>query len=96
MLVDRIWPRGVSKEEAAIDLWLKEIGPSTALRKWFGHDPAKWGGFRLRYAEELEAGEVVETLRQLGREHDVVTLLYSARHEEHNQPVALRDYLGIQ
>ncbi len=96
MLVDRIWPRGVSKEEAAIDLWLKEIGPSTALRKWFGHDPAKWDVFSSRYAEELEAGEVVETLRQLGREHDVVTLLYSARDEEHNQAVALRDYLGIQ
>ncbi|MDD9916406.1 MAG: DUF488 domain-containing protein [Rhodospirillaceae bacterium] len=96
VLVDRMWPRGVSKETAAIDLWLKEIGPSTALRKWFGHDPAKWDGFRSRYAEELEAGEVVETLRQLGREHDVVTLLYSARDEEHNQAIALQDYLENQ
>ena len=93
VLVDRVWPRGMTKEAAAIDLWLMEAGPSTALRKWFGHDPEKWPEFKMRYDEELASSEVVEALQRLGRDHDVVTLLYSARDEAHNQAVALREFL---
>ena len=93
VLVDRVWPRGLSKDAAQIDLWMKDIAPSTALRKWFNHDPARWEGFRARYAAELEANP--EALAQL-RGYLVrgpVTLVYAARDEEHNNAVALRDYL---
>lgn len=93
VLVDRVWPRGVTKEAAALTLWLKDVAPSTALRKWFGHEPERWEEFRRRYHAELEQdqgalGELRE-LRQKGR----VTLLYGAHDTEHNQAVALRDYL---
>lgn len=93
ILVDRIWPRGVSKSRAALDLWLREIGPSHELRTWFDHDPAKWDGFVERYARELEAnGEWVEEIeRRLASGR--VTLLYSARDTDHNQAVALEIYL---
>lgn len=93
VLVDRVWPRGVSKEAAAIDLWLKEVAPSTPLRKWFAHDPARWTEFKRRYAEELDNAAALQDLMVLGRTHDTVTLLHSARDEDHNQAVALRDYL---
>jgi len=94
ILVDRIWPRGVSKEAAAIDLWLKEIAPSTALRKWFGHDPAKWSQFRDRYFRELDANrDAVAELRKRARQRKV-TLVYGAKDETHNQAVALKDYLS--
>lgn len=93
VLVDRVWPRGVSKEHAAADHWLKEIAPTTALRKWFGHDPERWIEFRKRYRAELDDnGEAVDQLLEIAR-HDPVTLLYSARDEEHNQAVVLADYL---
>jgi uncharacterized protein YeaO (DUF488 family) len=94
VLVDRIWPRGVSKSAARIDLWLKEIAPSTSLRKWFGHDPAKWQKFRDRYFRELDANaDAVARLRdQLRR--GKVTLVYGAKDEEHNQAVALQEYLA--
>jgi uncharacterized protein YeaO (DUF488 family) len=93
VLVDRLWPRGVRKAEAHIDLWLKEVAPSAALRKWFGHDPARWDEFRRRYGAELrEAGDAVEELRRLLAKGPV-TLLYSAHDEAHNQAVVLRDYL---
>ena len=93
VLVDRLWPRGVKKEEVALDEWLKELAPSTALRKWFGHDPARWDGFRHRYAVELDA--LSELWRPLAERaaHQTVTLLYSARDEEHNQAVVLQAYL---
>lgn len=94
VLVDRLWPRGVSKETAAIDLWLKAIAPSTALRQWFGHDPALWGEFQQRYRAELDAnGEVVGQLKeviQAGR----TTLVYGARDEAHNDAVVLADYMA--
>ncbi|MDZ4689297.1 MAG: DUF488 domain-containing protein [Planctomycetaceae bacterium] len=94
ILVDRLWPRGVSKEAAAIDLWLKAIAPSTALRKWFGHDPAKWSQFRDRYFRELDANrDAVAELRKHAR-HRKVTLVYGAKDETHNQAVALKDYLS--
>lgn len=93
VLVDRLWPRGVSKADAAVDRWLKEIAPSTGLREWFGHDPARWQEFRRRYKQELQqhAAEL-EELRALAR-HGTVTLLYGARDEEHNDAVVLRDVL---
>lgn len=93
VLVDRVWPRGMTKANAAIDLWLKEAGPSTALRKWFGHDPTKWDEFKRRYTEEIEFAEAFKTLQNIGRDHAVVTLLYSARDETRNQAVALREFL---
>lgn len=93
ILVDRLWPRGVAKDSARIDLWLKEIAPSTALRKWFGHDPLKWLEFRDRYYLELRHNpEAVEQLAaHLGR--GVVTLVYAAKDTEHNHAVALKEYL---
>lgn len=93
VLVDRLWPRGVSKTEAKIDRWLKEIAPSTELRKWFGHDPARWAEFRRRYFAELKTQrEGLEELRSLAKEK-TVTLVFSAKDTEHNQAVALRAYL---
>lgn len=93
VLVDRVWPRGLSKEKVQADKWLKEAAPSTELRKWFGHDPEKWDEFRERYSMELDdKPELVEELRETMRS-STVTLLYSAKDTEHNQAVALRDYL---
>jgi uncharacterized protein YeaO (DUF488 family) len=93
VLVDRLWPRGVTKAKAALDLWLKDIGPSTELRNWFDHDPAKWSGFKDRYFKELEARtDLVEALRQKERQGPV-TLLYAARDEDHNEAVALKAFL---
>lgn len=93
VLVDRLWPRGVRKADAAIDHWAKELAPSTELRKWFGHDPARWAEFRRRYAAELrEQGEALERLRALA-EKGPVTLVYAAHDEEHNDAVVLRDVL---
>jgi uncharacterized protein YeaO (DUF488 family) len=93
VLVDRIWPRGVSKQDAALALWLKEIAPSDELRKWFGHEPARWAEFRKRYGAELDQNEeAVGELRALLR-HGKVTLLYGAHDEAHNNAVALAEYL---
>ena len=93
VLVDRIWPRGIRKDDLADAIWLKEIAPSTELRRWFGHTPERWNGFRKRYWNELDGmPETVAKLRDLTKEGHV-TLLYSARDTEHNQAVALRDYL---
>ena len=94
ILVDRLWPRGLSKGKAHVDLWMKDIGPSDALRKWFGHDPKRWTAFRARYWRELrQKAELVGQLKELLKEHPLVTLLYSARDEQHNQAVALRAFL---
>ena len=92
-LVDRLWPRGLSKEKAAVDIWLKEIAPSTGLRKWFGHDPAKWNDFQKRYIKELDANpEPVKIIKDLAKK-GAVTLLYGAKDEEHNDAVVLLKYL---
>jgi uncharacterized protein YeaO (DUF488 family) len=93
ILVDRLWPRGLSKERAAVDLWLKAIAPSTELRRWFGHDPGKWNEFRRKYSDELatHAGEIAQ-IRALAKRRRV-TLVYGARDNEHNDAVALLDYL---
>jgi uncharacterized protein YeaO (DUF488 family) len=88
VLVDRLWPRGLTKTRAHVDLWLKEAAPSTTLRKWFGHEPAKWQEFQKRYRVELKK-EALESLRRLEKEHKKITLLYGAKSEERNQAVAL-------
>jgi uncharacterized protein YeaO (DUF488 family) len=93
LLVDRLWPRGIKKEAAAIDHWFKEIAPSTKLRKWFGHDPERWNEFRRRYRAELrEHNDFLAEIRTLA-ERGPVTLVYAAHDEEHNDAVVLRDLL---
>lgn len=94
ILVDRLWPRGVAKADLKSVAWMKDVAPSTDLRKWFNHDPAKWAEFRRRYGEELDGNPAaVEALRKkIGR--GPATLLYGAKDETHNQAVALRDYLA--
>ena len=94
VLVDRIWPRGVSKAKAHVEVWLKGVGPSTELRKWFNHEDAKWREFQTRYKAELDQHPDVAVLREIISEHDVVTLVYSAHNESENQAAVLRDYLG--
>lgn len=94
ILVDRLWPRGVSKDVARIDLWLKDIAPSTSLRKWFGHEPTKWPEFKDRYFAELDNNPVaVEQLAGHMRQ-GTVTLVYGAKDKEHNHAVALLEYLS--
>jgi uncharacterized protein YeaO (DUF488 family) len=93
ILVERLWPRGLSKQEAAIGLWLKEIAPSTELRKWFGHDPAKWDEFRRRYRAELDQkSDLLDDLKQKIRAGPV-TFVYAARDESHNSALVLQEYL---
>ena len=93
ILVDRLWPRGISKEKAALDQWMKEIAPSTELRKWFGHDPKLWKEFRRRYVAELrQHPTLLAELRSLAR-HGTITLVYSAHDEMHNDAIVLRDVL---
>ncbi|HKT79114.1 MAG TPA: DUF488 family protein [Vicinamibacterales bacterium] len=93
LLVERLWPRGVSKEKLKLDAWLKEVAPTTELRKWFSHDPAKWRQFQTRYFRELDARpeswRPIVSLARRGK----VTLIYSSHDEEHNNAVALRKYL---
>jgi uncharacterized protein YeaO (DUF488 family) len=91
VLVDRLWPRGVSKDRAHLDLWLKEIAPSDALRNWFHHDTSKWKEFAAKYRKELAGRrDLVRQLRKIEADHGEVTLLYSAHDPEHNQAVVLR------
>ena len=93
ILVDRLWPRGLTKERAAVDLWLKELAPSTELRKWFGHDPAKWREFQTRYRKEvLDNDEVLQVLKEKVKEN-TVTLVYGARDEHHNKALVLKQIL---
>jgi uncharacterized protein YeaO (DUF488 family) len=94
VLVDRLWPRGVSKERAVLDEWMKDIAPSTDLRTWFAHESARFEEFAQRYRAELDQNPAVAGLVRLGTEHDVVTLLYAARDSNLNDAVVLRDYLG--
>ncbi|HEV2831136.1 MAG TPA: DUF488 domain-containing protein [Hanamia sp.] len=93
ILADRLWPRGLTKEKASVDLWLKEIAPSTELRKWFGHDPEKWNDFKKKYVAELKKNkETVSILKEKIKE-GTVTILYGARDEEHNEALVILDYL---
>jgi uncharacterized protein YeaO (DUF488 family) len=93
ILVDRLWPRGLSKEKAHVDCWLKEIAPTDELRKWFSHDPAKWNAFIKKYKEEIENNPTKEELLQLSREHKRITFLYSAKEENHNNAYVLLQWL---
>ncbi|MFT4295265.1 MAG: DUF488 family protein [Micropruina sp.] len=93
VLVDRLWPRGLSKDAAALDRWLPEAAPSTELRTWWHHDPELLDEFAARYRAELDANPAVDTLRAIGRTHPRVTLLYGARDSRLNQAAVLRDYL---
>lgn len=93
ILVERLWPRGVSKEKGAIDLWLKDLAPSTELRNWFGHEPARWDEFRKRYWAELaEKSDLLKLLKHRTTEGNV-TFVYAASDEKHNSARALKDYL---
>ena len=96
ILVDRLWPRGLTKERAAVTLWVKDVAPSTELRKWFGHDPARWDEFQQRYFAELDKNpKAWEALVNAAEKGDL-TLVFGARDEEHNNAVALRSYLITQ
>jgi uncharacterized protein YeaO (DUF488 family) len=93
ILVDRLWPRGLTKAEAAVDRWIRDLAPSTDLRRWFGHDPSRWDEFRREYARELrERRHLLEEVRSLAR-RGRVTLLFGARDETHNDAAALREVL---
>lgn len=94
VLVDRLWPRGVSKERAALDDWAKDVAPSTELRTWFGHDPERFDEFARRYRKELDGNPGVEALRALAGTPGGLTLLYAARDERHNEAVVLRGVLA--
>jgi uncharacterized protein YeaO (DUF488 family) len=94
ILVDRLWPRGLAKQKADIDLWLKDIAPSTELRKWFGHDPEKWKEFRKRYNEELKRKPVQIGILKEQLNKGVVTLVYGARDEEHNEALVLKEFIS--
>lgn len=94
VLVDRLWPRGVSRERAHLDAWLKDVAPSPDLRTWWDHDPARLDEFAARYRDELDANPAVDELRAILAGHDVVTLLYAARSETVNHAAVLADYLA--
>jgi uncharacterized protein YeaO (DUF488 family) len=93
ILVDRLWPRGLRKDQVEVDLWLKDIGPSNELRKWFGHDPARWNEFREKFFRELDhKNDLVERVLAKAREGDVI-LLFGAKDEVHNNAAALKEYI---
>ena len=93
ILVDRLWPRGLTKAKASVDVWMKDVAPSTTLRKWFAHDPDKWAEFKTRYRAELRANkeQVARLKTEMGKKR--VTLVYGAKHEEHNEALVLQEYL---
>lgn len=94
ILVDRLWPRGISKEKAALDLWLKDVAPSTELRKWFGHDPKKWADFKKKYRAELKnKKEYLNEIKTSIKKHKTITVLYGAKDEEHNEAVVILEVL---
>ena len=94
ILIDRLWPRGISKDKAKIEMWMKEVAPSDELRKWFSHDPEKWNEFRGKYEAELKnKSEHIGKIRAMEKKEKVVTLLYATKDSEHNNAVALRDFI---
>ena len=94
ILVDRLWPRGLTKEKAAVDIWLKEIAPSTELRKWFNHEPVKWKGFQKKYELELEKNKQQVDILKAQIKTGPVTLIYGAKDEVHNEALVLKDWLS--
>ncbi|QEC70235.1 DUF488 domain-containing protein [Panacibacter ginsenosidivorans] len=93
ILVDRLWPRGIKKEDMHVDVWLKEIAPSSKLRKWFNHDVKKWKVFTAKYNAELKHSTAIEEIIRLTKTHKKVTLIYGAKDEQHNQAVVLKEFL---
>lgn len=94
ILVDRLWPRGLTKEAARVDLWLRRVAPTTELRKWYSHDVGKWTEFQTRYEEELSShGELLDLIRDIERHRKTVTLLFGAKDEDHNEANVLADVL---
>src|SRR5258708_27829861 len=94
VLVDRLWPRGMTKEAAKANVWMKDVAPSGALRKWFGHEPEKWAAFQKKYRAELaDKKAMIAELKKMEKEHGTLTLLYGAKDEEHNQAVVLAEFL---
>ena len=94
ILIDRLWPRGISKEKAKIDLWLKEIAPSDELRKWFSHDPEKWADFKEKYKSELANNlESIKVIKEIMQKEKTITFLYAAKDEEHNNAIVLKEFL---
>jgi uncharacterized protein YeaO (DUF488 family) len=93
ILVERLWPRGLTKPQAKVDLWLKDVAPSTELRKWFGHDPDRWDEFRRRYQKELRSKEDLIELLKRKAKAGTITLIYAARDEEHNGALVLKQFL---
>ncbi|HEX2667758.1 MAG TPA: DUF488 family protein [Gammaproteobacteria bacterium] len=96
VLVDRLWPRGLTKQKARVDRWLRDLAPSNTLRKWYGHDPRRWAGFKRRYRAELKGArqrEALAELKRLRREQNTVTLLFSSREERFNNAAALKVFL---
>ncbi|MFA5518166.1 MAG: DUF488 domain-containing protein [Spirochaetota bacterium] len=94
ILIDRLWPRGISKEKAKIDLWLKEIAPSDELRKWFSHDPEKWADFKEKYKSELANNlESIKVIKEIMKKEKTITFLYAAKDEEHNNAIVLKEFL---
>lgn len=94
ILIDRLWPRGVSKEKANLNLWMKEIAPSDSLRKWFSHDLHKWEEFKRRYMDELkDKGKLLSKIKDIENENKTVTLVYAAKDKEHNNAIVLKDKL---
>jgi len=93
VLVDRLWPRGISKEQAAADEWEKELAPSATLRKWFGHDPGRWEEFQTRYKAELDKNKAVDLFIKTHKKKKIITLVYGAKDEYHNQALLLQQYL---
>ena len=92
ILVDRLWPRGLKKEDASVDLWVKDIAPSSELRTWFSHDPTKWEEFKKRYEEELkDKKKIIEQIKHLEREKQIITFIFAARDEDHNNAGALQE-----
>ncbi|MDM8180946.1 MULTISPECIES: DUF488 domain-containing protein [Marinobacter] len=95
LLVDRVWPRGVAKEKGSLAEWLKDLAPSTELRKWFGHDPARWDGFREKYLQELASSDRADlrTLASYVDKHERITLVFAAKDTDHNNAVALKQFI---
>lgn len=95
ILVDRLWPRGMKKENAGIDLWMKSVAPTDALRKWYHHDGGRWDEFRHKYLLELKTNPAIEELEELIKKHKRVTLLYAAKDAEQNHALVLKEFLGM-
>ena len=94
ILVDRLWPRGVAKNKAKIDLWLKQVSPSNELRKWFSHDAEKWDEFKKKYHSELKSEKIsLQKIKQIEKENKIITLVYAAKDDRHNNAIVLADEL---